>query len=175
MPYFVLDKIELGPITFYVWGAFLGLAFLIGYLLFLNQAKKQGIEENKIFWLTMVILLGSILGARMGYVLQFPDNFSGFFQFNGGGLMFYGGLLGALVIGYFYIKKARLNFWQIADLVAPSLALGIFIIRLGCFLINDHQGALTNLFWAIQWPDGSLRHPIALYLALNGLIMFFVF
>ena len=52
--------------------------------------------------------------------------------------------------------------------------MGIFIGRIGCSLINDHQGAVTNLPWAILWPDQILRHPVAEYLALNGLIMFLV-
>jgi phosphatidylglycerol:prolipoprotein diacylglycerol transferase len=55
------------------------------------------------------------------------------------------------------------------------LALGIFITRIGCSLINDHQGAITSLPWAILWPDGTPRHPVAEYLALNGLIMFLIF
>ena len=88
--------------------------------------------------------------------------------------MLYGGLIGALITGGLYLKKAKLNFLKTADILAPAIALGIFIGRIGCFLINDHQGAVTSLPWAIQWADGSLRHPIALYLSLNGLILFFV-
>lgn len=157
----------------------MGLAFLIGYWLVLKQAREQGISQKKIFWLAVFIFLGAILGARLGYILQFPNYYLAhpqeIFQFNAGGLTFYGGFLGALIIGWLYIRKSRLNPGQTVDILVPAIALGIFIGRLGCSLINDHQGAITNLPWAIQWPDGSLRHPVAEYLALNGLIMFLIF
>ncbi|MFH1966485.1 MAG: prolipoprotein diacylglyceryl transferase [Patescibacteria group bacterium] len=164
MLYFSFTQIQLGPITLYSWGLMVGLAFVIGYWLALREAKKKEIDQNKIFWLAILIFLGSILGARLGSLFLFEIN----------GLMFYGGLFGALIVGVFYIKKAKLDFWEILDVLAPSLALGIFIGRIGCFLINDHMGTVTNLPWAILWPDGILRHPIALYLSLNGLILFLV-
>jgi len=73
------------------------------------------------------------------------------------------------------IKKQLIpSFLQLADILTPAIALGIFISRLGCSLVNDHQGAITNLPWAILWPDAILRHPVAEYLALNALIMFLV-
>ena len=179
MPYFSYSQIQIGPITFYTWGALLGLAFLIGSYLILREARKQGTEERKVFWLIFSIFLGSIIGARLAYILQSPEyyflNPLDIFRVWAGGMVFYGGFLGALLASWLYIKKAKLNFSQIADLVVPALALGIFIVRIGCSLINDHQGALTNLPWAIEWSDGTLRHPVAEYLALNGLIMFLFF
>jgi len=179
IPYFSYTQIQLGPITFYVWGLLLGIAFLIGSWLFLKESTKKEIDQKKIFWLIIFIFLGSLIGSRLVYLLQFPQYYLThpleIFQIWAGGLMFYGGLLGAGLVGWFYIKKTRLNFLKIADLVVPVLALGIFITRIGCSLINDHQGAITSFFWAIQWPDGALRHPVAEYLALNALIMFLVF
>ncbi len=164
MPYFSFTQFNIGPISFYTWGLFLGLAFLAGCWIFLKEARKGRVEEKKILWLFFWVFVGTILGSRLFYLLQFGD----------GGFTFYGGLIGGLLAGWLYAQENKLNFWQLADWAAPAIALGIFIGRLGCSLINDHQGALTNLPWAIQWPDGSLRHPVAEYLALNGLIMFFV-
>jgi phosphatidylglycerol:prolipoprotein diacylglycerol transferase len=203
MPYFSYTQIHFGPVTLYTWGLFVGLAFLIGYWLVLREAKKEGINQRKIFWLAIFIFLGSILGARLGYLLQFSFRFLEFFQFKVGGLMFYGGFFGALLAGWLYLKYCYykdktncffclgtssqsddrvpstkkqfvLSFLRLADILTPSIALGIFIGRIGCFLIKDHPGAITNLPWAIQWPDGIFRHPVALYLSLNGLIMFLV-
>lgn len=159
MPYFYYSQIQLGPVTLYAWGLFLGLAFLIGSWMVLKEAAKKGIDQKKVFWLIIFVFVAGLIGSRI---------------FSPGGLMFYGGFLGGLIVGWLYIKKTRLNFLEIADLIAPALALGIFIGRIGCSLINDHQGAITNLPWAILWPDGTLRHPVAEYLALNGLIMFLV-
>ncbi|OPL12005.1 MAG: hypothetical protein AVO34_01975 [Firmicutes bacterium ML8_F2] len=179
VPYFSFTQIQIGAFTFYPWGFFLGLAFLIGSWLVLKEAVRKGINQKKTFWLIVSVFLSGLIGSRLAYILQFPsyylNHFLEIFQIWTGGLMFYGGLLGALISGWLYIKKTRLNFWQIADMLAPALAIGIFIGRIGCSLINDHQGAATDLPWGIIWPDGIIRHPVAEYLALNGLIMFLVF
>jgi len=175
MPYFSLTQFNIGSISFYTWGLFLGLAFLSGCWILLKEAKKGGIEEKKILWLFFWVFVGAILGSRLFYLLQFPPfSFSDFFLFRSGGFAFQGGLLGGMLTGWLYARKNKLSFWQLADWSAPAIALGIFFGRIGCSLINDHPGAFTNLPWAIQWPDGSLRHPVAEYLALNALIMFFV-
>jgi len=178
MPYFSYNQIDLGFLTLYPWGFFLGLALLVGYCLILKELKKEGLEEKKIFWLSIWIFLGIIVGSRLAYVFQFSQYYFSnpleIFKITAGGLMFYGGFFGALVTGWIYLKKAKLNFFKVADMVAPAVALGMFIGRIGCFLINDHQGAITTLPWAIKWMDGTFRHPIALYLSLNGLILFFI-
>lgn len=178
MPYFSYTQIQIGPVVFYTWGLLLGLAFFISSWLFLREAAKKEIDQKKIFWLIFFVFFGGVVGSRFGYVLQFSNyylsHFEEIFHIWTGGLMFYGGLLGALAVGWIYLKKSKLDFWEIADLAVPALALGIFITRIGCSLINDHQGAITSLPWAIQWPDGSWRHPVAEYLALNALIMLLV-
>lgn len=175
MPYFSFTQFNIGPISFYTWGLFLGLAFLAGCWIFLKEARKAGVEEKKILLLFLWVFVGAILGSRLFYLLQFfPFSFSDFFNFRSGGLAFQGGLLGGMSAGWLYTRKNKLSFWQLADLAALAVALGIFFGRIGCSLINDHPGAFTNLPWAIQWPDGGLRHPVAEYLALNALIMFFV-
>lgn len=179
MPYFSFEQIELGPIVLNVWGLFLGLAVLVGCLFFLKETKKKGINQKHIFWLVILIVAAGIFGSRLAYFFQFPGRFFSnpsleIFRLTAGGLMFYGGLFGALIVAWLYLRKNHLNFWQIADMITPVLALGIFIVRVGCSLINDHQGTITALPWAIEWPDGSLRHPVAEYLALNGLALFVI-
>lgn len=175
MPYFSYLQIDLGLVILYTWGLFLGLAFFIGFFLFSRGVTKKNLTREKIFWLAIFILSTGIVSARLFYVIQFPYYFyhpMKIFEFSNGGLTIYGGLIGGLIAGWLYTRKNKLDFWQLADILAPIVALGIFIIRIGCFLVNDHQGSITNLFWAIEWPDGELRHPVALYLSLNGLVMF---
>ena len=178
LPYFVYNQINLGPLTIYTWGFFVGLGFFLGFRLILYQAKKKELDSSKMFNLFIFIFLGALIGSRLGYVFQFPKYYFSnpleIFQIWAGGLMLYGGIFGALFLGWLYLKKTKLDFWLIADLIAPAAALGIFIGRIGCFLVNEHQGAVTNLPWGILWPDGIIRHPVAEYLAINGLIMFFV-
>lgn len=164
MPYFSYIQFHIGPVVFQTWGTLLGLAFLVGYWIFLKGAKKEGVREKEIFLLVLWVFCGALLGSRFLYFLQFSAE----------GFAFHGGLLGGMLAGWLYAGKNKLNFGRMADLAAPALALGIFIGRIGCSLINDHPGALTDLPWAIEWPDGALRHPVAEYLALNALVMFFV-
>lgn len=193
LPYFIYDQIHFGPIAIYTWGFFVGLSFSIGLWLTLYQTKKKGIEASKIFHLSILMFSGGLIGGRLGYVLQFPKYYFShhleIFQVWTGGLMFYGGLLGALLLGWLYLKFGvrfgdlvpkdlgtnspnQLSFGLVADLIAPAAALGISIGYIGCSLINDHQGAITTLPWGILWPDNTLRHPVAQYLALNSLIIF---
>jgi len=175
--YFSFGKI--GP--FYTWGLFLALGFLAGLVFVLRQAKEERIKKELVWDLFWWVLVGSVVGMRLGYVLQFPQKFFSnpveIVKIWDGGLTFYGGLSGG-IIGALYFKKVKnLNskeFGKMADLIALSAPLGIIIARIGCFLINDHQGALTSLPWGIVWPDGQIRHPVALYLIINGVLLYYI-
>lgn len=158
MPYFSYPKI----LIFNIWGLCLGLAFIAGLIYLLRQKKADPID---VLNLTFLGFLGAIAGAAFFHFLLFGS---------WGGFVFYGGLGGGLLAGWFYVFYRKLDFCFLADLAAPAIALGIFIGRIGCFLINDHLGIATNLPWGIFWPDGVIRHPVALYLSLNGLVLFFL-
>jgi len=180
IPYFCFDKIIIGPVTIYVWGIFIALAFLFGYLFLLKESKKAKIDMGIIHNLAIWVILGAVVGARLGYVLQFPRDFFSqpleILKIWQGGLTLFGGIFGALVVGilYFILTKRRELFFPIADLVALALPLSFAIGRIGCSLINDHQGAETSLPWGIVWPDGVIRHPVAGYLIINALVLFLV-
>jgi len=149
IPYFCFDKIIIGPVTIYIWGIFIALAFLISYLFVLKQAKKEKVDTKIIHNLFIWILLGGMIGGKL---------------LGQGGLSFLGGVLGALIAATvcFKLTKTGFNlFFPIADLVALIAPISIAIGRIGCSLINDHQGAETQLPWGIVWPDGVIRHPVA--------------
>lgn len=177
IPYFSFEKI--GP--FYTWGIFLALGFLTPFVFVLKQAKKQGINPQMIWDIFLWIVIASLIGMRLGYIFQFPSEF---FQnpieivkFWDGGLTFYGGLIGGITGAVVFKKTRKLSkeqFWEILDIIALYFPLGIIVARIGCFLINDHQGAITTFPWGIIWPDGTIRHPVALYLILNGLLIFLI-
>lgn len=157
IPYFVLDQIAIGPITLHTWGLFVGLGFSAGYLWFYYSARKESLAPKKIAGLALAIFFGAMLGAWLLARLT-----------AGGGAMFMGGLLGAIVAGVLYVLFVRLDLWCVADLLVLPALLGIGLGRVGCFLINDHQGAATALSWGILWPDGISRHPVAIYESLLG-------
>ena len=188
LPYFVLDQINLGPIKLYAWGLFVGLGFSAGYLLFYYLAKREGFAPTKIAGLAMAIFVGAILGAKILAVAQLPGGFFNninllFSQHSGA--MFMGGFVGAILFGWLYVRWTKWpsfaeasegkNFWAIADLLVLPIALGIGVGRIGCALINDHQGAITTLPWGILWPDGVFRHPVGTYESLVGFGLFGIF
>jgi len=86
-------------------------------------------------------------------------------------MMFYGGLFGGILAGWLYIRKWA-NCRPLISALTPLVPLAMAIGRIACFLSNDHLGAATSLPWAIKWPDGTLRHPVALYLILFDLALF---
>ncbi len=179
IPYFVFDHFYLGPVKIYTWGLFVGLAFVAGYFLTLWRSKRAGIDQTKIAILSLVIFFGVAIGSRVLFLLQNPAvwlvDVSLLWRIDQGGMMLWGGILGGILFAWLYIRKTKLNFWRLADLVAPAIALGIGIGRIGCFLINDHMGAPTSLPWGILWPDGIARHPVALYESLVGFGLFATF
>ncbi len=128
-------------IPIYGYGLMLFLAFVACTWLASRRARKEGINPEYIHDLALYVLAGGILGARILFYMQYPEQFSSwvdFFAIWNGGLVFYGGLLGGVVgyaIGYFrIIKKHDLSGWKIADIAAPCLALGLCLGRIGCLL-----------------------------------------
>jgi len=180
IPYFSFSAVKLGPFTLYIWGMLAALAVIVVFTLVVSRVKKA-VEREFLFDLLIWILVGIIIGAKVGYLIQFPNYFFNhpleFFNYTQGGLTSYGGFFGALLAAFLYfkfhsVKKKTVLF--LLDLAAQFLPLGLAIGRLGCFLIKDHPGRTTTLPWGIVWPDGTVRHPVALYLFLNCLIIFFL-
>lgn len=177
IPYFVFDKIVLGPITLYVWGFFVALGFLGGYLWALRRAKKDKVNLEIIHNLFIFVILGGIIGAKLLNVFEGiirSDGPIGDLVLNIYGFSLYGGIFGGILAGWLYLFFKKQDVLRIADLCVPAVALGIAVGRIGCFLINDHQGTITNLPWGILWPDGLMRHPITLYLSLSALLIFII-
>ncbi|OGZ34712.1 MAG: hypothetical protein A2Y98_02865 [Candidatus Portnoybacteria bacterium RBG_19FT_COMBO_36_7] len=174
LPYFSVEHFSLGPFKFYIWGFFIALAFLVGLVLAIGQGKKIGIAPKKTIFMAIFIYVGAIIGARLFFVLQSPAEFFAepmtLLEIYQGGMMFFGGLFGGILAGWLYIRKWE-NRWALINRLTSVIPLTMAIGRIGCFLANDHQGALTNVPWAILWPDGSLRHPVALYLVLFNLAL----
>lgn len=181
IPFWSLEKISIGPVNFYTWGFFLALAIITVFYLTRKKFKKNKKETDIYDNLFSFLLAGIILGSRIGYVIQFPSYYFShlieIFEVWDGGMIFWGGAIGAIIAGWLFFKSKKLNpklFWKIADAAAVYLPLGIAIGRIGCFLINDHQGKETKLPWGIIWPDGTVRHPVALYLIIDALFLFII-
>ena len=179
--------LQLGPFHLYSWGAMVALGFLAGILFILWLAKNEGMAWDNILDLAFYVLLASIIGARLFYVIQFWRDFQGnvwrVLAVQEGGLVFYGGFLGVLAVIALYVYLKKLNIWKLLDVIAPGVALGYAIGRLGCFLNGCCYGVATSLPWGISFPAGSLAnyafgvkplHPTQLYGALAGLLIFII-
>jgi len=181
MPYFSFQKIQIGPVSIYTLGLFMALGFLVAFILSLRESEKRGIDKNIITDSFTWLLFGAIIGSRLGYVFQswdyYSSNFVEVFKIWEGGMTLHGGLIGLLLAGilFFRIKKLGSSmFYKTADLFVLSVPLGMAIGRIGCSLINDHQGSETMLPWGITWPNGIIRHPVAPYLIIANLLIFFI-
>ncbi len=147
--------LKLGPLTVYSYGAMLALAFIVGTVLAAFRAQKAGLDKNKIVDLIFYILVSSLLGARLLFAAINWDYYAGHipevFQIWEGGLVFYGGLVLAFIVSVWFIKKNRLPLGKVLDVLAPPVALGIAIGRIGCFL-NGCCWGKVSLKWGISFP-----------------------
>jgi phosphatidylglycerol:prolipoprotein diacylglycerol transferase len=136
----VLFRIPLGKISLpiYGFGFMLVCAFIICPWLANRRAEKEGIDKERIQDLAIWIFVGGIICARITFMIQYGRPPTEFFNIWQGGLVFYGsaigGLLGYIGAYYFVLRKYNLSTWKIADIVAPSVAIGLCLGRVGCLL-----------------------------------------
>lgn len=157
------------------YGILISSAILIGTILILKETARQKLDEDKILNLIIMALPAAFVGARMWYVIFNWDYYGAFpseiIKIWHGGLAIHGGLLGGFLIGYWYTTVAKLNFWQLADIFAPSIILGQAIGRWGNYFNQEAYGYETDLPWAM-FIDGAYRHPTFLYESIWNLMVF---
>src|SRR3989338_4122135 len=177
LPYHSFISWKLGPLTIQSYGMFVAIAFLAGIFLAVKEAKKRKINLEQVYDLSFYILIGGIIGARVAHVIEYWHNFDGLidiFKIWQGGLSFFGGFLGALLLAFVYIKAKKLDFWEYIDLFTPSLVIGHAIGRIGCILGDGgHVGKLTTMPWGFL-VNGEVRHVTAYY-SFIFLIPLFIF
>lgn len=168
---------RLGPVTIYSYGLMLAIAVFLCTFLAGRDARKAGIPSEFIFDLAFWTVLSGLLGARLFYVAL---NFSFFLahplemiMIQNGGLAWQGGLVAALIGGIFFTNKKGLALKSVMDLVAPYVALGQAIGRIGCFLNGCCYGKKVS--WGIYFPVHDARlHPTQLYASVGLVLIFFV-
>jgi phosphatidylglycerol:prolipoprotein diacylglycerol transferase len=180
LPYIELKTLQLGPLTLQVWGIMVALGCLLGALTAARFAKRNELKSEVIFDAVSWIVGFGIIGARLGFVffydittfIQKPLNI---FAIWDGGMSMFGGLVGGALAGIVYFRHKQLDVWAYSEACIFGLPVGMWIGRIGCFLIHDHPGTATDFFLGIEYPDGVTRHDHGLYLSLNGLLMAIVF
>jgi phosphatidylglycerol:prolipoprotein diacylglycerol transferase len=183
------------PIVFRIWnfpvntyGVFLALAFLTAIFVTVKLAERDGLPKQKIYDLCLWLLLSSLVGSKLLMLFTEPEYrqnprllFSLDFLRSGG--VFYGGLIGAVIVAYLLMRRWNLPWWKTADACAPGISLGLFFGRQGCFAAGCCWGKPTNLPWGVQFtqaghdvtdvPINAHLHPTQLYESFAMLIVFF--
>lgn len=169
---------SVGPINVYAYGFMVATAVLFGIIYLSLRAKRKGLATSEeILDLTINIILGGIIGARVIFILTelpvYLRNPLSMFSLSSGGLSFYGAVLGAFILGYRYARKAKLPTWELADEIVLFVPLGYSLARVGCFLRGCCYGVPTTLPWALKCAeDDLLRHPTQIYAIIANLLIF---
>ena len=183
--------IQIGPFAIRSYGLMLALSFLLGILLARWRGRKVGLDTQRLIDLAVVVIIASVVGSRAMYVLFHLDEFSGNpldiinpFQSSGQvgiqGLSMYGGVILSVLAGLWFLRHQRMPVWRVVDVIAPSIALGIVLTRIGCFLNGCCFGKPGDLPWCVVFPPesaagyffpGTPLHPTQLYASLYGLLI----
>jgi len=177
------EILKIGPVTIYSYGLMAAIGFLLGGYLLEKQLQRVGREKELAGSIIIAALIGGIVGSKIYYLAQNPHLLEQDFfgnVFSGAGLVWYGGLIGGLIAVTWWIRRKKLPFLLVADLMAPLLLLGQGIGRIGCFLSGDGDyGPPTDVPWAMSFPNGvvptnELVHPTPLYDTILLVSLFFI-
>ena len=181
--------VDLGPVTIHTYGLLLALAFIAGIWLTSRNARKEGLDPDKIWNLGLIIIFSALVGAKIllflsdfSYYSQNPREIFSLSTLRSAGV-YYGGLLLALAASAVYLRKTGLPGWTVADLAAPGIALGQAIGRLGCLSAGCCYGKPTHMPWGITFTDryaydnvgvplNTPLHPTQLYESVATFLLF---
>jgi len=148
---------EIGPVTIYTYGVLLASAYLIGLQLAFVRSRRIGLDPNRILDLGVYVIIAALVGAKLlllatdfTYFRTHPEDLLALARSGG---VFYGGLIGAVLVAFWYIKRHGLPLWTTCDMFAPGIALGHVIGRLGCLMAGCCYGRPTSVPWAITFTD----------------------
>jgi phosphatidylglycerol:prolipoprotein diacylglycerol transferase len=185
--------LELGPLTLYSYGLLLAVAYLAGLQLALRRAKTRHLDSGRVMDLGIWIIISALVGAKLLLLIVDFDTFSRnpreLLSLAQSGGVFYGGLILAVAVAFWYMRRHKMPLWTTCDVFAPGIALGHVIGRLGCFLAGCCWGKPTDAPWGVVFTDpfaaanvgtplNQHLHPTQLYesgaelLILVGLLWF---
>ena len=177
---------ELGPLSIYSYGVLLATAYVVGLRFALRRADRAGLNGQRVMDLGILIIISALVGAKLLLFLLEFDRFTSdpaqlLVLLKSGGV-FYGGLLLAVPVAWWYIFNYQLPFWTTCDLFAPGIALGQAVGRMGCLLAGCCYGQTTEVPWGITFtntlaaanvgtPLNIALHPTQLYEAAAMLLV----
>ncbi len=183
-PHINPEIVRIGRLAVRWYGVMYLAGFASSYALVRHQIRKKELDFTGDFLdsLYTFIILGLIIGARLGYVIFYnpvlyirhPLEIVALWE---GGMSFHGGLIGSVLAGIWCCRRNGKDPWQVADLVVATAPIGLGFGRLGNFINGELFGRVTDVPWAMQFPGGGQlsRHPSQLYeFLLEGIALFIV-
>ena len=172
----------IGDISVSSFSVMVLVAFLVAYFVSESEFKRKGYDTNLADLLLIASVIGGLGGAKILFLFQqatLSDLLAHPTRYMASGFTFLGGLIGAIILGWFVTQMKRVSFLSIMDIVTPPLILAYAVGRIGCLLVGDDYGIPSNLPWAISFPNGSppttlTVHPTQLYDTLSMLIVFVI-
>ena len=160
---------SIGSFNIYTWGTIVAFAIIFSLLMVMRKSEKFGIKPDNVLNAFLWLVLGALIGGKIGYVMFNLDKLG--IEMLQGGFASFGAICGGIITMMLYTKTNKINFWKIADLFAPYIALSFAIGRIGCFLRGCCFGLPTDLPWGVLYSQGSLAsqifsvplHPTQLY------------
>jgi phosphatidylglycerol:prolipoprotein diacylglycerol transferase len=174
-------------LTLHTYGVLLAIAFVVGLWIVGRLAAKSGIDPAPVMDLAVYSLIGGLVGARLmllvvegRYYWANPRELLSLLQSGG---VFYGGLIGGLLVAFWYLRRHSMPGWASADILAPGVILGQSIGRLGCLAAGCCFGKPTSVPWAITFHDlyasrtvgtpmDTPVHPSQLYESIAAAVIF---
>jgi phosphatidylglycerol:prolipoprotein diacylglycerol transferase len=148
---------DLGPITVYTYGVLLAAAYLLGLKFAMVRAQARGLDSVRVLDLGIYIIISALIGAKLLLLITdfrtFRANPAELLTLARSGGVFYGGLILAVGVALWYIRRAGLPLWTTCDVFAPGIALGHVVGRFGCFFAGCCYGKPTTLPWGIVFTD----------------------
>jgi phosphatidylglycerol:prolipoprotein diacylglycerol transferase len=149
--------LELGPVTLYTYGVLLAAAYLLGLKFAMVRAKARGLDSTRVLDLGIYIIISALVGAKLLLLVTdfstYTSNPRELLSLARSGGVFYGGLILAVVVALWYIRRIGLPLWTTCDVFAPGIALGHVVGRLGCLFAGCCFGKPTDVPWAITFTD----------------------
>ena len=186
LSYDPLVHVRIGPLSLSPHGIGIALGFVIGARLMLPEARRKGIAEDDVYALLVRAAIGSIIGARLAYVVNHLGDYDSpldVLKVWEGGISLLGGFFGAILLAMPEMRRRGISFWKQMDASAPGMALGVVVGRVGDLIVGDHLGKVTDFALGYRCPPagvdtaslcvpGTVVHQTALYdLILTGLLL----
>lgn len=144
--------LRIGSFEITTFGLMMFIAFVAGGWILTKQFRRYGLSEDLASSIVMAAAIGGIVGAKIYYAILFRD---WHLLFDRAGLVWYGGLIGGTLACSWLLLKRHVDYLTAADGIAPALAIGYALGRIGCFLVGDDYGRPTNSWIGIAFPKGS--------------------